>query len=318
MPQSKLPPNPVLKAMGYGPKDRVVIFHADDIGMCQASLPAFEDALDYGILSSAAVMTPCPWFPALARVAGEQAKNSRLDLGVHLTLTSEWTEYRWGPLSTRDPASGLLDGDGFFPRAAAPVAEHAVLDAVETELRTQVDLALAAGIDVTHLDSHMLTLMHPRFLPVYFKVAFDYKVPAFMIRHADHWMEGLQTTPEALQAVGPLLADAEARGMALFDEVVFLPLSEPKDRVDQAKKMLKNLPAGLSNFIVHPSVKSPELRALAHDWKARVADAELFVSKEWRKIVADSGVQVIGFRALRDHMRQPPAAAPADQPTHLQ
>jgi predicted glycoside hydrolase/deacetylase ChbG (UPF0249 family) len=205
----------------------------------------------------------------------------------------------------------LIDAEGYFFRQAAPVAEGAVLDAVETEMRAQIDRALAAGIDVTHIDSHMLTLMHPRFLPTYFKVAFEYGVPAFMIRNAERLFDATRLAPDGLDALQTLIADVEARGMALFDEVVFLPLNEPKDRIDQAKKMLKSLPVGLSNFIVHPSVKSSELRALAPDWKARVADAELFVSKEWRKVVADSGVQVIGYRALRDALRAASGAVSA-------
>jgi len=303
MPGSLKSNNPILRALGFGPKDRVVVFHADDIGMCQATLPAWEDALEYGILSSAATMVPCPWFPALVRLYKELNKAPRLDMGVHLTLTSEWQEYRWGPISTRDPASGLLDAAGYFPRLAAPVAEHAVLEALELELRAQVDRALASGIDVTHVDSHMLTLMHPRFLPTYFKVAFDYRLPAFMLRDAQRMFDATRVAPEQQDAIRSLLDEAQERGMGLFDEAVFMPLNDHSDRVGQAKKMLKNLPPGLSNFIIHPCVKSPELRAMAPDWKSRVADAELFVSKEWRKAVADSGVEVIGFRALRDALR---------------
>ncbi len=303
--------NPVLEKLGYGPKDRVVVLHADDIGMCAATLPAYDAALEFGVLSSAAVMVPCPWFPAMARLCREQAGNPRLDVGVHLTLNAEWQEYRWGPISTRDPASGLLDADGYFPRLAAPVAEHAVLDALELELRAQIDRALAAGIDVTHIDSHMFTLMHPRFLPIYFKLGFEYGLPAFMIRDAEQMFSAANLEPNELDAVVALLADVQARGMALFDDVVVMPLDESKERVEHARKLLKKLPAGLSNFIVHPAAKSSELRALAPDWKSRVADAELFVSKEWRKAVADAGVQVIGFRTLSESLRASIASAPA-------
>lgn len=295
--------NPVLKEMGFGAKDRVVVFHADDIGMCQSTIPAWERAVEYGVLSSAATMVPCPWFPALARSYREDMASLPLDLGVHLTLTSEWREYRWGPIATRDKASGLLDADGYFPHTAAAVVEHAVLDALEAELRAQIERAVAAGIDITHIDSHMLTLMHPRFLPIYFKLAYEFRVPAFMVRNAATFMDAKEFDEEQVDSAQSLADEAQERGMALFDHALFLPLSDPNDRVGQAKKALKNLPAGLTNFIVHPAAKSPELRALAPDWKARVADAELFVTKEWRKLVADSGVQVIGFRALRDHMR---------------
>jgi hypothetical protein len=99
-------PNPVLRKLGFADDDRVVIIHADDIGMCQATMSAFADLVDFGLISSGAVMVPCPWFPQAAAYCRQ---HPLVDLGVHLTLTSEWDGYRWGPVSTRDPASGLID-----------------------------------------------------------------------------------------------------------------------------------------------------------------------------------------------------------------
>jgi predicted glycoside hydrolase/deacetylase ChbG (UPF0249 family) len=115
-------PNPLLKKPGLADDDRLVILHADDVGMCQASLTAFADLVEFGLVSSGATMVPCPWFPAVAAYCRE---HPGVDLGVHLTLTSEWDTYRWGPLSTRDPASGLLDGEGYFYRCSEGVQEHA-------------------------------------------------------------------------------------------------------------------------------------------------------------------------------------------------
>src|SRR5881275_3142643 len=103
--------NLTLKKLGYGADDRVVIIHADDIGMCQATLPALADLLDFGLVSSAAVMVPCPWFRAVVAFC---AVYPAVDMGVHLTVNAEWESYRWGPLSTRDPATGLLDKQGYF------------------------------------------------------------------------------------------------------------------------------------------------------------------------------------------------------------
>jgi hypothetical protein len=111
-------PNPVLKQLGFSKDDRVVIIHTDDIGMCQASIDAFADMVDYGLISSGAVMVPCPWFLEAAAYA---RAHPQADLGVHLTRTSEWETYRWGPISTRDPASGLLDEQGFFHKSSQVV-----------------------------------------------------------------------------------------------------------------------------------------------------------------------------------------------------
>jgi len=105
--------NTALRELGFSAADRVVIVHADDVGMCNATVNAFFELADYGVISSGSVMVPCPWFPAVAAAC---RGNADIDVGVHLTLTSEWDRYRWGPISTRDPASGLLDEEGYFYR----------------------------------------------------------------------------------------------------------------------------------------------------------------------------------------------------------
>ncbi|GAF81194.1 unnamed protein product, partial [marine sediment metagenome] len=81
-------PNPALKKIGFSDLDRLVIFHADDIGMCQGSLSAYDDLLTFGLLSSAATMVPCPWFPAVGMFYRNHPNKEKLDIGVHLTLNS--------------------------------------------------------------------------------------------------------------------------------------------------------------------------------------------------------------------------------------
>ena len=153
-------PNPTLRKLGFAADDRVAIIHADDIGMCQATLTAFADLLDFGLVSCGAVMAPCPWFPSVAAYA---AAHPNADIGVHLTLNCEYSAYRWGALSTRDPASGMLDADGCFFRLPADTQLHADPAAVQAELEAQVAHTLAAGIDVSHIDTHMGTVAHRKF-----------------------------------------------------------------------------------------------------------------------------------------------------------
>src|SRR5689334_8557163 len=170
--------NPALEKLGYGPEDRVVIIHADDIGMCEATLPALTELCDFGLVSSAAVMVPCPWFPAVAALC---RAHPEIDMGVHLTVNSEWESYRWGPISTRDPATGLLDGDGYFhgwPPATLAQAQPA---AVAAEMRAQVARAQAAGIEPTHVDSHMGTVLRPPFLADYGAVAEEQRLPLLFV-----------------------------------------------------------------------------------------------------------------------------------------
>ncbi len=290
--------NPTLQKLGFDENARVVILHADDIGMCQASVEAYADLLEAGIMSSAATMVPCPWFPAAADFFRAHQTYPRFDVGVHLTLNSEWKNFRWSALSTRDPASGLLDADGYFHSLAAPTHEFANPDAVERELTAQVERALAAGFGVTHMDSHMLALYHPRLLPAYIRVAQKFCLPAFLTRPRTPLTEGM---PEEIET---LLHEAQARGMALFDHFDALALDQHENRLQEARRALNALPAGLSALVFHPCRDSAEVRVMAPDWQCRVADYELFLNEDFRQMIFDAGVNVIGYRLLRNTMRQ--------------
>lgn len=258
------------------------------------------ELLGYGTLSSAAVMVPCPWFPAVGALARAHGGGG-LDLGVHLTHTSEWQSYRWRPISTTDPASGLLDDEGYFHRLAAPFQEGAKTGAAALEMRAQVERALAAGIDVTHIDSHMLALFHPRFLPAYLELANTYRVPALMFRTAaaEAVAERYRMGPGFVEFVASL----EDRGFPLFDHLHVMSLSESGGRMEAAVRALEELPPGLSYFVVHPAQDTPELRAMAPDWRCRVADLALFTHPAWQKAVDAAGVHVVGFREIRETMR---------------
>ena len=157
---------------------RQVVVHQDDVGMCHGANVAFLELARRGIITSGSVMVPCPWFPEIAAAAADPA----LDLGVHLTLTSEKEHYRWGPLTGPAPGAGLTDGDGYLWRDVASVRRHADPAAVATELRAQVERALAAGIDVTHLDAHMGTALAPEFCAAYLALGVEYRLPILLTR----------------------------------------------------------------------------------------------------------------------------------------
>src|SRR5690348_10369404 len=185
--------NPIVKKLGYSATDRLVIIHTDDIGMCHASVQAFKDLWEFGTISSGAVMVPCPWFPATAQMCRE---NPDMDMGVHATLNAEWTNYRWGPVSTVDSASGLLDADGYFNQWHPAVYENAKPEAVLVEVNAQIERALAAGIDVTHVDSHMGTIMSPLFIQSYIQAAGSRKLPNMLPRMDAAGMHNMMSNEE--------------------------------------------------------------------------------------------------------------------------
>ncbi len=291
--------NPYLRALGFGQDDRVAIIHADDIGMCHATIPILDD-LFAGSVTSCALMVPCPWF---AEAAVWAATNSSADVGVHLTLTSEWDRYRWGPLSTIDPASGLLDADGFFFRSTAEAQAHAAPEAVGVELERQVARALAAGVAPTHVDSHMGTVFHPELLPYYLAAGANIGAPAMVPRASESAKRMAPTDNTAAWSL-TVTAELERAGLPLIDHIVGMPLDTVGDRVAIAKEILGDLPAGLSYVILHPAADTPELRAICDDAEARIADYHAFSGAAMRDMVRQSGVQTIGFGAIQRVLRQ--------------
>jgi predicted glycoside hydrolase/deacetylase ChbG (UPF0249 family) len=294
-------PNPLLKKLGFAKTDRLAIIHADDVGMCQATLTALADLFDFGLVSSAATMVPCAWFPSLAKYCRE---HPQADVGVHTTLNCEWTAYRWGALSTCDPASGLLDGDGYMHQGPPATYEHATPEAVQAEIQAQLQRALAAGVDVTHIDTHMGTVIHPKYAYGYVQLAVEHRLPAMIPRIDAAGLEKMGLDPATAAAQAEFIQQLEEQGMPMVDAVIGMPLDQPEGQLEIAKKLLGELPAGITHFILHPAADTPELRALAPDWASRAANYRTFLSEELREFVRRAGIQVIGYRALRNLLRK--------------
>src|SRR5262245_22141367 len=153
--------------------------------MCHGANRAYLELARAGAVTSGSVMVPCPWFPEIAEAA---ATDRNLDLGVHLTLTAEWAHYRWRPISTSSPASGLLDDDGYFPRNCLELRRRVVPEAAAVEMRAQLDRALAAGIDVTHIDPYMGAAFAPELFDAYLQLGRDYDLPVLLPRDLDSYL----------------------------------------------------------------------------------------------------------------------------------
>jgi hypothetical protein len=292
-------PNPVLAKLGLSAQDRAVIIHTDDIGMCQASVSAFAGLHAFGLISSGAIMVPCPWFLEAARYA---RRNPTADLGVHLTLTSEWETYRWGPVSTRDPSSGLLDEQGCFHSRSAAVQLAADPAAVQRELEAQFDRAAAAGIRPTHIDTHMGAVAHVRLMAAYLNLALSHGIPMLMARLDEAGFRALDLDGEAAAAAAEMVHQLEAMGIPLLDHIIGMPLDSAEERLDRTIRALDALEPGVTHFVIHPAEDTPELRAITPDWPCRVADYRTFTSDELRHFLQGSGLHVIGYRALQQLM----------------
>jgi predicted glycoside hydrolase/deacetylase ChbG (UPF0249 family) len=289
-------PNPILKKLGFTCTDRLVIIHTDDIGMCQASISAFSDLEEVGLISSGAVMMPCAW--ALAAVAYCR-QHPKVDMGVHATLTSEWPLYRWGPISTRQTNSGLIDSEGFFYHSSEEAQEHAEARFARQELSAQLEQATRWGMQPTHIDTHMGAIAYPKLMLAYIEVGLQHGIPPMLLRlDEEEWLgRGMDSFSAKMAAT--MMSELEEQGIPLVDHLVGMRLDDPTDRLQRTKQALADLQPGVTHFIIHPSKDTPELRAITSDWACRVADYQVFTSQAMRDFLKASGLHVIGYRPLQ-------------------
>lgn len=293
-------PNPALARLGFSDSDRVVLLHVDDVGMCGSSLDAFADLWARKAVTCGSVMVPCPWFRATAAWARE---NPDADLGVHATLTSEWPGYRWGPVSTRDPASGLMDGERAFHRTSEAVAARADPFAVKVELRMQIAMAREAGIAATHLDTHMGSVMHARFYSNFVAAALDAGLAPFVLRLDERQWSSSLYSPETIAVLTANTRALAKRGVPMFDRLFQLSLSVEDDRPRRTREMIDRIrPGQIGYALFHPALDTAELRGICPDWRSRVGDHELLGTGDLRRSLEGEGIKVIGCRALQAAM----------------
>lgn len=288
--------NPALKQLGFSNNDRLVILHVDDVGMCQAAVQAYIDLWQAGTISSGAIMVPCPWAAEAARFC---RANPGADMGVHTTITSEWETYRWGPISTRDSGTGLMDADGFFPRTVEEIQAHGRPEALYVELKRQVQQALEWSLDVTHIDTHMGAVASASFAPIYLQVAYEFQVPCMLPRTGALSRLNDRAVPMPSMGMETISTQLEEAGLPLMDGLFDLPLDAPENQLELLKLLVGQLPVGITHFLMHPALDTPELRAITPDWPSRVANYELFMHHDVNEIFNKAGVQVIGYRDLK-------------------
>ncbi|MGE3783692.1 MAG: polysaccharide deacetylase family protein [Alphaproteobacteria bacterium] len=268
--------------------ERAVILHVDDLAMCHGANRAFLELARAGFVTCGSVMVPCPWFREIAEAA---AADPMLDLGVHLTLTSEWRHYRWRPLSTASRASGLIDGDGYFWRDAASLRARLVPEAAEAELRAQIELAIASGIVPTHIDAHMAAAMLPELLDLHVRLGLEYGVVPVLPR-------GIKWAPEQ-RSYAAALARLDAMGLPVIDHFRGTLPVEANETRPRYQEAIAGLQPGVTHFALHATAPG-EIEIIAPDhagWRTR--EYALFAGgavAEWR---GAAGIAAIGYREIQ-------------------
>jgi predicted glycoside hydrolase/deacetylase ChbG (UPF0249 family) len=295
-------------ALGYTPDARVLIPHIDDVGVCHGANRAFAELAGQGFVTTASVMVPCPWFPETVDLMREQPE---LDLGVHLTLTSESRACRWRPISTTSDKSGLLDHDGFMWPDVPSVRRHADRRAVETELRAQIEVALAAGIDVTHVDTHMGVAAAPEFVETYLQLGREYRLPVLLPERIETYVSVLDMGPLDADLYPRLVEESGAAGMPVIDTFA-MGLAMRHLGCDEAyRQMVEQAAPGVTFVSLHCSTPGEVERLHPQDADWRIAEYQLFDDADFSDWVAQQKVELIGFRPIRELYRE---QSPPDRP----
>lgn len=274
--------------LGYPADAKLLIVHADDLGMSHSVNTATVKAFETGLVNSGSIMAPCPW---LSEIASYARANPQADLGLHLTLTSEWTHFRWGPVAPKDRVASLLDQNGYFRLTETDAAKFADPKEVELEIRAQVEKAKALGIVPTHLDSHMGTLYQNKALfDVFMRVARDYKLP---VRVAREWF------PRADFLAGSL----NATDVYIDHTLDINPGVAPQDWAKFYSEAIRNLQPGVTEVIIHLAYDDGEMRGATFDhpnWGAawRQRDLEFFTSDAFRKLLEENKIKLITWREI--------------------
>jgi hypothetical protein len=297
-------PNPALDRLGFDASARLVIFHVDDVGMCHGSNRAYLDLHEAGIVKTGSLMAPCPWAQEMIALCQQRPD---LDLGVHLTLNSEWPQYRWGPLTTRDQASGLIDPTGCFWPVPEITAMSLNVPYALAELRAQIDLVHDAGIQFTHIDSHMGAALHPELYPHYIEFGFEYRVPILVLRGFDDYTRGFNSSGMDDAAWGKFIAELEERGMPLVDTFRITPGYHADDaeggRAELYERILRDLPPGITYFSLHANAPG-DIEAIdgrSAFW--RTFEYQYFQSDRLRRFLEREEIIPIGYEELRELMR---------------
>ena len=284
----------LVEKLGYPKNTKLLIIHADDIGVSHSENMASITALEKGIVNSGSVMVPCPWFP---EIAAYSQKHPSLDLGIHLTLTAEWKYYKWKPVLPVNEVPSLVNEHGFFYDNAAEAAQKANIREAEAEVTAQIVRSMAFGLYPTHLDSHMGTLFRSKELfEVYLKAGRKFRLPVFV--------------PKIVFAQAPQYKELITEQDIVVDETLQASPADYKEGMEQYYiKSLKSLQPGVCVLLIHLAYDEAEMQAVTIDhpdygatWRQK--DVDFFTSDKCKKILQEENIQLITWKKIGELLRK--------------
>lgn len=295
--------------------DRYLIINADDFGMCRGANLAVMDLLTdkNSALTSSTIMTPCAWAPEACQFA---AANPDLAIGVHLTLTSEWSKYRWAPVNSKNTDS-LRDEEGFMWHESDQVENNVDIDEVEGEIRAQVARAKTLGLaNPSHLDNHMGSLYGietGRFelLQLTLTIAGEMGLPFRMPANITDAMMGnsmldINVDKSMIDMVfGKIVEFAKMNKVAIPDYLIPNEWSGPQaDSYENFKEYLydlyANIPDGITETYLHPSLETDDLKGTTGAWQRRVWEYEIMKDPKTKQHIEANGIKLINYRDLAE------------------
>lgn len=275
--------------LGYAADAKLLIVHADDIGLAQSVNEATAKAFLIGGITSGSIMVPCPWFIDFAEY---YKSHPDLDVGIHITLTSEWDYYKFGGVLPASEIPSLLDENGYFYPTTEEVGIHADPGEAEKEIRAQIDKALAYGIKPTHLDTHMgSVLAKPELVEIYMRLGKEYDLPVFAPRMM------LFSMPEQVR-------DLVKKEYVLVDNMFMLNVDGPDASWEEEYgKMIEKVGPGLNVMIVHLAHDNAEMQAVAINHPAfgatwREKDLNYVQSQTFRELLKANEIQLVTWKEI--------------------
>lgn len=277
----------VQKRLGYVRNTKLLIIHADDMGMSDSENTATIEAMDKGTVNSGSVMVPCPKFQEIADYSKTHPK---ADIGIHLTITSEWPSYKWGPVLPHVEVESIIGSDGFFLENMDKVIENAIPVEVEKEFRAQIMKAMESGIELTHIDSHMYAAFSSNeLLKIYISLGKEFNLPVLLTN---------DLTIRSLMSKNLIVVDqlycAKAEDYSIGLNYYY-------------RETLRSIKPGLNCILVHTALNNKEMQNIISDqpnfgadW--RQDDFDFFISDECKQLIMENNIQLITWREIRDKL----------------